>query len=229
MRIKPEITLIAIICLLSVNNAFSQQNPDSVYGLNPLLYNGKVYSYAVPKTVEGHQFLNSTKYVNGSVRINKKTYNGLQLNYDIYNQNIILKFDKKYELQTIKLLNEKVSQFTLEDKVFILIPNEDSINIIYQAFGKNKYQILFYWKKNLRLSNISGSTTYQFSAPSKTFFLKKNNQIYPFRNKRTFLSLFNKKNKIVIKKFLKNEKIKFRQINDIEINKLINFCNANLP
>ncbi len=95
-RIKSKLHSILVIVLFTLSGLLKSQDgagiADKVYGLDPTLYNGKKYTYFLPASTGSHQYLFSPDYVSGSVTINGKTYEGILLNYDIYNQQLLLKF-----------------------------------------------------------------------------------------------------------------------------------------
>ena len=218
--------LLMSIIVTVTNNSYSQENIDSIYGFNPILYNGQMYSYVVPNTVKGDQYLVNQNFVHGNVNLNGKTFNKLLLNYDTFNQEILLKFKLNHRTIIIKLFKERIKEFTLDDKYFELISNSDSINIIYQVFGKGKYKILQHWQKKLNLSNVSGTSNYEFSKPFKSMYLQVDDQIIKYKNNRTFLSLISALNKAEVKNYLKQNKIKVKKASDQKLNKLTHFCNT---
>lgn len=208
-------------------STYAQEKIDSIYGHNPILYNGQIYSYVVPPSVKGNQYLINKDFISGNLTINNKKFTELHLNYDIYNQEILLKFVLNYKTLIIKLCKETITEFSLGDKAFNLIKEPESTNkTIYQVFGKGKYKILYHWEKELHLSNISGRTSYVFTKPQKIMYLLFNNQKVKFKNNRRFLSLFNKINKTEIKKYLKDNGLNIKRISDKDLIDLINFCNT---
>lgn len=205
----------------------SQEKIDSIYGHNPMLYNGQFYLYAVPPSVKGNQYFINKDFISGNLTINNKTFTDLHLNYDIYNQEILLKFVLNYKTLIIKLCKEKITKFSLAEKTFILIKEPESTGkTIYQVFGKGKYKVLYHWEKELHLSNVSGRTSYVFTKPQKTMYLQFDNQKIKFKNNRHFLSRFNKSNKSEIKKYLKVNGLNIKRISDKDLIDLINFCNT---
>ena len=221
-----NLKLLILIIVTITNNSYSQENIDTIYGLNPIIYNGQKYSYAVPTTVKGNQYLVDQNFIYGLVNLNRETFDDLQLNYDIYNQEILLKFELNHRTIVIKLFKERIKEFTLDDKSFELIAGHDSINIIYQVFGKGKYKILQHWQKKLNLSNVSGTSNYVFSKPLKSMYLQVDNQKIKYKNNKTFLSLINASNKTEVKNYLKQNKIKVKKASNQQLNELINFCNT---
>lgn len=217
--------LIILFLIVFPSSAFSQQNIDGIYGHDPILYNGEIYAYQPPPSVNGNQFLTESEFQQGYVNIDGVIFNDLLLNYDIYNQFILLKFTLNYRTLIIKLNHENLNKFSIGNKHFCLLPGLKSNKIIYQYFGDGKYQIMYQWQKELNLSNTQ-SSYYKFLKPKKTNNLYVNNQLFKYKNNRTFLILFKDSDKSSIKTFLKEEKIKVKKASDQQINSLINFCNA---
>ena len=96
--------LLLLLTAVSSINAFAQAssvNHDPVYGFDHLLYNGKVYSfYPLPGT-GGTQYLFDTFDSLGSITVRGVTYTNISLNYDIYNQLLILKYKNAFGSQSM--------------------------------------------------------------------------------------------------------------------------------
>ena len=81
---------ILILFLLSfrVPAQFTISNREYEFEMDAKLINGKKYSYFPGDNIQGHQFLDSEKFSLGTVTIQGKTYSGVSLNLDIYNQQL---------------------------------------------------------------------------------------------------------------------------------------------
>src|SRR5512145_1757956 len=89
-------------------------NLDEVYGLDPVLYNGKKYTYFLPSGTGGHQYLFSPDYFVGSVTIKGQTFEGITLNYDICNQQLLLQYAiEAGSLRIIEVSKAWLESFTL--------------------------------------------------------------------------------------------------------------------
>jgi len=88
---------------------------DHVYGLDPALYNGRIYTYAAPRNTTGDPFLSGADYCKGHITIEGKIYDGLNLNYDIFNQQILLKYDNIIvQLILLKYQNHGLKKLVLK-------------------------------------------------------------------------------------------------------------------
>lgn len=198
-----------------------------IYGLSPVLYNGKYYTYSPPANTKGNQFFVDKNFFEGSVRIKGNLYDSLTLNYDIFNQRLIMEF---YTVEKNRLLislsNAWLDSFTLGQKHFKALKINGGNKEFYQAFGHGYYKILYYWHKNMNFVISTGTSYYVFSKPYKTTLLLSGNNAKSFKSNSQFIRLFDKKTRSVIAKFIRQHNINIKRAGDQEIQELINFCNT---
>jgi len=204
----------------------SQKDIDYIYGLNPVLYNGKIYTYFVPSKVEGHQFIYEKEYLKGSVTIKDIKYDDLQMNYDLLNQEILLNYTTTNGANQLIVLSKAwLNKFTLNGSTFQLIEASGLPNRIYQVIGNGDILLLYSWSKDMVHDNLSGIPVYKFTVPKKELFIYRKNQIRKFRSNRTFLKLFNGTKQQEIKKYLRQQKVNVKKANNMQMNTLIDYCN----
>ena len=94
--------------------------------------------------VKGDQFLFSKEFMSGTVSMNGITYNGLEVNYDIYNDELIAKANRRIVVQMNK---EMIDSFSLSSQLhtyrFINIRNDSLTGIGYVNVLYNQKSILF--------------------------------------------------------------------------------------
>jgi len=91
----------------------SLRNFDAVYGLDTKLYNGRVYSGYYNSFVKGHQFYEGKEFQNGQLITGGQLYKGKNLNYDIYQQKLLLSFKStEHGHQIIELPLEHIRSFS---------------------------------------------------------------------------------------------------------------------
>lgn len=121
---------------------------DAVYGLDSKLYNGYVYNGEYGLKVDGIPFLYQ-EFEEGSLSLEGKEYDGLQLNYDIYNQKLVLKFKTSSgALQFIEIPLFKLNHFSIGAHDFKMISKSDSSFQIYQSIGRAPYRFYVSHQKN---------------------------------------------------------------------------------
>ncbi len=222
--------LISISLLFSFLVVTAQQsgnNEDNIYGLDPLLYNGRTYSYFLPATTGGSQYLIDNQFENGSVTIRGVTFNNLALNYDIFNQELILKYNTNLAgLRVIIVSDAWLESFSLKNMDFEVITSRDTVKRMYQVIGTGPNRILYFWKKDLELDNVQGSKKYTFTPAKKEMYLYHGANIFKFRNNKIFYSLFGSEKKPFIKDYIRKNKINVKKATDKTMKELISWCNS---
>ncbi|HLP72230.1 MAG TPA: hypothetical protein VK155_04945 [Bacteroidales bacterium] len=193
---------------------------------DPVLVNGKIYVFHLPASTEGNQYLSGTEFVTGTLTLKGITYMGLQLNYDIYNQQLILKYKSMTGSGNRIIVSDAwMERFSMNSKDFIVI-RKNGVKTIYQVFGDGKYQVLYHWTRKLELSHFHGATNSVFSKPRRVMYLFHDNSIFEFRNNKGFIALFDKGEGEKIRSYLQRNGISLREAADPTIAELVSFANA---
>lgn len=226
---KITVQLLLLIAL-GINVLEAQQinnNFDSKYGLDPILYNGKDYTFFVSSSIEGHQFFESKEFSEGSLTIKGNEYKNLNLNYDIYNQQILLKYENiNGVLNIIEISKAWLKSFRINGFYFELKTTKDNSSQIFQVIGNDNVKMLIKWQKSMKLETGTVSAHYSFTKPNRKIFLQIDSELYQVKSKRALLKLFNEMEQISIKKYLKKHKIKLKKASIQQMKKFISFCNT---
>jgi len=222
--------ILAFILLFCTLLSFSQvikESHDPVYGFDPLLYNGRVYQFYVAPGTGGTQYLFDKFDTLGSLTLRGVTYNNLTLNYDIYNQLIILKY--KNTVGSYSLI--EISQAWLEKSSmsgcnFENVTNVSSGKSIYQVIGNGADKIMYYRNKELLIDNLGGSMNHYFSDTRKQMFVLTNNQLKPFKKRKDFIKAFSPSRQALIKTYIRKHNINLKTASDFNMTDLINYCNT---
>lgn len=199
----------------------------SVYGLDQILYNGKVYNYFPGPGVKGHQYLIDKEFISGSVTIRGKKYENLQLNYDILNQDLILKYTDLQGANRLLIVSMAwLKQFSLGSDVFSIIQLPDGKDFIVQELNQGKMKLYRHWTKRLIAKISSVSENYIFEEKKSSLFLSYNNKLQVFKSTNELLSFLDKEDEILLKNYLKQHKIKIKTASDKDLNELLNYCNT---
>jgi hypothetical protein len=208
---------------------FSIRTTDSInriYGFDPLLYNGKVYSDFFDKSIVGNQYLIESDFSKGEIVIKGIKYRNININYDIYNQHLLLKFEDVNGAKRILIISKAwLNGFTIDNRVFEKIDSLKPDQQLYQVIGKGSVRVVYFWKKELKTSNVSGDAYYFFSAPVKELFVSINNQFKKYKNNRTFILAFEPKKQGLIKRYIRQNKIRLKWASDQVILNLVQYCN----
>jgi hypothetical protein len=223
-------TVISFLLLFNLSAISAQQSDigvDDVYGYDPTLYNGRHYTFFLPSNTGGNQYLSGPEFETGSATIRNVTYNGLALNYDIYNQELILQYKDNLGATSLIIISDAwLETFSFKGLNFELIPLQDTLKRIFQVLGTGPDRILYYWKKTLNLDSFQGSKNHFFSTPKKEMNVYSGNQILRYWNNKIFYSLFEPDKRIAIKEYLRKNRIKVKKATDQTMTSLILYCNS---
>lgn len=218
-------TLGSVFLFISLAFPTSAQDIASIYGLDPLLYNGRNYSFSLSHETIGHPFVQTRNFETGYVVIRNEKFEDILLNYDVYNQELILKYlDMHGANKFIKLSKAWLRKFYLHDDEFVLMENEIGEKDFFQVIGHNGLIVLYKWQKQMSLSMQTGSTNYEFSEPVKTMYLFNNGEFYRFKNNKNFIAYFDPGLGDSIKKYLTENRINVKKVSDEKMLNLITFC-----
>lgn len=196
---------------------------DRVYGLDQLLYNGKKYSYFLPPGTGGNQFLFSPDFIKGEVTIKGELFKGIDLNYDIYNQQLLLQYaNETGASEMLEISKAWLESFRLGDMEFKYLTFTDGPRY-YQVVGNGPAYILFYWWKELKLDVSYSGGHHTFTPPARYQYVLVNNDLHPFRNKRSLVAAFDPALKSQIRNYIHHNKIKLKKASDQTMAALINF------
>lgn len=221
------ISFFLLFNFLVVSAQKPQDNEDNIYGLDPLLYNGRSYTYFLPSTTGGSQYLIDNQFENGSVTIRGITFNKLALNYDIYNQELILKYNTNLAgIRAIIISDAWLESFRVRDMDFEMITSQDTLKRIYQVLGNGPNRILYFWQKDLELDNVQGSKKFTFTSAMKEMYLYRDGNILKYRNNKIFYTMFGSAQRTIIKEYLRKNKINVKKVKDKTMIELISYINS---
>lgn len=218
--------LLLLIALIPASAQSSSEGIDTIYGSDPLLFNGRQYIYQIPPGSSGNPFLSGPEFQKGWITIGDRQYPHLDLNYDIVNQVLLLKYiDQEGYTMVIEISESWLSRFGIGNSEFEFIRRDDKPSI-YQVIKSPNIQVRYLWQKELKLENVMTSASYAFSIPRKTSWLVINGTEYEYKKNRDFVKAFDPARQITISKYLKSNKIKVNNASDASILALVNFCNT---
>lgn len=222
--------IISFFLLFNLSGTSAQQsvnNADNVYGSDPLLFNGRYYTFFLPLNTGGNQYFSDLQFELGSATIRSVTYSEVAINYDIYNQQLVLQYKNNMGSANLIIISDAwLESFSFKGLNFEMISSQDTMKKIFQVLGTGRYRILYYWKKTLNLDSFQGSKNHTFSAAKKEMNIYTGTQILRYRNNKIFYSLFDADKKNSIKEYLLRNKINVKKANDQTMIDLIHYCNS---
>lgn len=219
------ISLLTTVTLVAAQQ--SSTSKDEIYGSDPLLYNGRFYTFFPPLNTGGNQFFTDSQFEIGSVTLRGVNYTDLRLNYDIYNQLLILKHKNLSGGTNLIIISDAwLEKFDFNGKKFEVISIQDTVKRIFQVLGSGPNLFMYYWKKRLILENFNGAKNHIFSDAKKEMNLFNGVRFMKFRNNKSYYLLFDYEKGIAVKRYLHDHKIKVKKTSDPTMTELIHFCNS---
>jgi hypothetical protein len=150
-----------------------------------------------------------SNYLIGTVFYDNQVYNNVILNYDILNDNIIIKPFGENDKNPIILIKDKVNYFSADGKKYV---NLDSFHSITSNFISGYYeesfvgnQLALYTKHvKTKSEKINGDAIYDdFTEKTLTVFLYKS-EYYQINSKKSITTIFPEYKKVINEFYSKN-------------------------
>lgn len=211
-----------VLTIYNISTSSAQEPSRHSNRFDADLYNGTIYNFG-SALIRGHQFLENEMFDTGSLNIDKQSFSGLLLNYDIFNQEVLFKSGKGFQEKIISIPVHTINSFTIGDRHFI-VAHEEKWNVrIYETIGDQYLKFIRSWSKEMKTSNDNSIYKYEFSKPLHITYLSDGESLYQLRWKKDVLKVFPETNRSEIKKFLRKNKIRFRRASSNELLELINY------
>lgn len=196
---------------------------DGAYGNDYNLVNGIKYLNLYPRA-EGHPFLGPDQFFKGKLVVNDRIYEGVDLKYDICRQQLILRYPHfSGSTEQIILVNENITEFEIQGKTFRKYNIPGKGERFCQVLAGDSISCLYYWKINL-VKGSSYGQYHKYLPETKEAYLLRGQEVFPFRNRRSFVDLFLDAHQKDIKRYLRSNAFSFREAGDNEMRRLIEFC-----
>lgn len=192
---------------------------------NQILYNGRVWRNLYSR-VRGNQFLFTGMFLPGTVLINGKLFTGLELMYDIYNDELLIKSDHGLIL---KLNKEVIDGFTMEynnrnyDFQKFEEKGNKQVEGYFNVLYKGNPELLVKYKKEIRL--LAVNNTYDLFSQYHHIYLKKDGVIHLINKTKDIIDLYGYDNK-VIRNFIKTRRLTVTKKNPESFIPLVEFCES---
>ena len=199
MNIKSYYNFIFTVILLINCNLYSQNKIEDLFdttvGKENLPLNNGVFYFNTLKTLNTHQFYHSNKYSSENLIYDNQFYNTVNLKYDSYRDVLVFKPYGESENFGIVLIQQKVSNFTLNNRNFVnlsLVTNDSLRDVkgYYEENVKGKYFTFYIKHKKDRREFIKNQVTYTDFEIYNEFLILKDNSYYPIKSKNNVTSLF---------------------------------------
>ncbi len=197
---------------------------DKVYGLDVLLNNGRKY-LAENSSIIGHPFFRSSMSLVGDISVAGKVFHKQRLRYNINKQELILVYTNFNNQQNQIILNsEVVDSFVVDKDIFVLNVFPEIPQKFIQFIYKGNLACYRGWNKELQFNSTGSKVGYQFvEAKCKNYLIYKG-VVRQFKNKSSFLDIFEANRRSRIRKFISMNNIRFKEMDAEDLKLLVSFC-----
>jgi hypothetical protein len=196
----------------------------SEYGFDQVLVNGICYEDEFPGKI-GHPFLFENQFYKGNLVFRERKYEGIDLKYDIYNQQLVLYITQNNSAIWLIPPNDFISAFSLGDKLFKKYAFNGSPKFYQVIFDSKELKCLFYLSKSRYDSDHrKGYNSYKFTDTERNTYILVNEVLKKYRDNKSFIRIFPEEIQFQIKQFIKENKIKVAKSREEEMKKLLAYC-----
>ena len=195
--------------------------------VDPILQNGFFYTYPY-YNAKGHPFLDTKEFTTGELIFRDKPYAGVSLNYDVFNQQVILG-RQAGEVQHMYLLpNEFISGFSMHGKLFrVRSPGGQPARFFQVVAETGTVSCYYSWYKNRLESREEGNyAVFSFSEARHRRYVSLNGEFERFQRNRSFVKAFPPVSRDRVRDFLKDNRIKVSEANDAVMEQVIRYCDT---
>jgi len=185
---------------------------DSIIGVESMnLYDGVEYEEKY-KTINGnHKYYKSSQFLIGDIRYDGQSYYNIEMRYDIYDDDVIVKLPNQSNFFIVSLKKGKIENFSISNRHFIKVITSKKgqikgISTFYETIFQSELLTLFKKHKKFRNERLDKSFVYSVFKEKNEFYLYLNNQYYHLKSKKDLIHLFPKQKK-EINKFYNSNKV----------------------
>ncbi len=198
------------------------------HGLDQEIINGTSYYYKYYRVLS-HPYFSQEESHPGMVVLSGKRFNNVRINYNIYEQNLVLDYPGKNNgIYKIILSSILTDEFGLDDYYFKKLVLLERDPTFYQVIEVNGIICYIHWEKQMLATTNNTQYADFFSEPEQEYFLEYDHKLSPIKNKKSFVENFPFIPKREIKKYMRLNKISFRKASPEQIEDLLEFVDLRI-
>lgn len=201
----------------------------NIYGSSDLLVNGPVY-YQPNRLANGNPYLYSSEFIRSTVFTGGQTLQGINLNYDIASQQLILITSMASGARlSISLSNVLIDSFLINEYMFI---NPEKINLstnysYLQKLNSGIYNMYIGYNKEFINRYNQKNPNGKYSVTQRSLFLQTDSTLININSKRSLVNIFPSIKKDVIA-YLRRNKVNLKKATPEQLKQLVEFYNQQL-
>ena len=196
---------------------------DRSYGSDFNLLNGR--QYYLYYSSNSHPFLHTDQSRPGDLVLGGISYHGVPLNYDLYQQEVILQYiSHSGETRHIILNRELVDEFLLDNKLFCEVSLEGRDPGYAQVIRGDGLSFYVFFIKKLNYTPSMNTTPYHYTRLARRIFLERNGKAALVHSRGSFLQQFEPEIRPTIRVYMRQQHIRLKKASDAALTGLLHFC-----
>ena len=185
---------------------------DSRLGQNSFIYNGRIYNEKF-MGIRGHPYFSDDYWITGRITFQDMVFDGLQLIYEIYHDQLLLSsYNNQGRFAPIILNSGDIKNFELHGHTFVFLEHDKVSGLaegLYDVVYSGPDLQLYIKRKKEIIKETFGTDMWEEFRETDICYLKKENTYYHIKNRNSVLKALEDYKK-EIKTFIKNENLDFR-------------------
>lgn len=226
-KIKLIITILIFYACVSNaqdNSSFYYNVFDNIVGIeNTDLYQGEIYIQKYRTINNKTPFYYSIDFLKGYVIYNGQPYHNLELKYDVFEDQVLLKLNSTKSVEkTIRLNWDYIDEFEVLGRKFVKLLPDSTTNLNYYGFYENLLQFSsFSMLKKNRKTRVKkynqNSIYYEFVDSKSDYILYYKNNYHLVNSKNQFIEIFPQLKKEITLFYRTKKKLRLNNLDDFMI------------
>jgi hypothetical protein len=237
MKLNCSVLVYFFISILSLNTLYAQDSTSSqlstsnaitfynkFIGEDAHLYNGSEHA-PYDFRIKGHPYFESNLLHSGFVNYDSVLYQNINMAYDIVRDELTAnRYNQNFR---VTLVNEKIAYFSILNHYFVRLI-QDSINKLiittgfYDQLYNGKLKLFAKRQKKIIETVTADEGDKLWFEENDLYFILRNNKYFSVKDKNDLFDLF-KDRKKDLKKYLRKNKIKFKDDPELAISKSVEY------
>ena len=167
---------------------------NSVGNQNTDLYNGTIFINRYRTIGEKHRFFEVEDFLEGSVTYDGNNYYDLQMQYDVYQDQLIVKLKQGYADIALQLIKDKVDAFEIGKTPFVRVANDSMKQIgsdgFYEVLLQDPKITLLKKHSKGRQKRVRNGQSYYDFVSKVNYVVYYKEEYYPAKSKSDVLDVF---------------------------------------
>lgn len=161
--------------------------------------------------IDGHPYFLNEGFREGSVYVNSQWYENIIYRYNIYTQKLEIEYlTAERNVNLFMSVPGMMTSFRMGKREFRLMEFPDEEAAYYLVLSSGTSAAYIGWKKDLVLAKTSESKDYEFSVPKISYWLKLDQELVTFHNRKSFKKAFPEYMQKELLRLVKQRKYIFR-------------------